>query len=471
MNRKTIYYASAFFAATTLLCLVLVGSDSGMTIRPTEGTGSDYALSFTSGTNKLATGAYDGTSAYSGTGTAISGLGTSISFDYASFYNPASAWQKIQAGGYFTNTIPIHGLKSVALTKADTSASFIVYWSATPTFVDINSTAYDTTSALSVTCTFGDSYPNYLKVVATTDSTISNATITFDCANHQTLGSSFYLGKYPQTLVEDTTLLTALDTAKDNDSDGYLEYGNQEYQKITATPYVSGSYKSVSGTTTFVDQTTYYFKVEPIQWRVLSGKTASTGLVMAEKILTHGDYLPSTTDRTIDGTTIYSNNYQYSNLRCLLNGYDGSAYGASNSTNKGFIDVAFNAAEKACIKTTTVDNSAATTDTATNTYVCPNTNDKLFALSYQDLINTSHGFKAAYYSSDTNRKGYLTDYARATGAWMNSDGSGSYWSRSPANNKNDIVGVLYSGSVFNSSNPANSPTNNSIRPAFTVNLG
>jgi hypothetical protein len=60
------------------------------------------------------------------------------------------------------------------------------------------------------------------------------------------LGTSFDLGKYPQTLVEDSATLAALKTATDSDSDGYLEYGSDEYKKVTGAPYYS-NYKSAFG--------------------------------------------------------------------------------------------------------------------------------------------------------------------------------------------------------------------------------
>jgi hypothetical protein len=52
------------------------------------------------------------------------------------------------------------------------------------------------------------------------------------------LGTSFDLGKYPQTVVEDSATLAALKTATDSDSDGYLEYGSDEYKKVTGAPYI-----------------------------------------------------------------------------------------------------------------------------------------------------------------------------------------------------------------------------------------
>jgi hypothetical protein len=48
-------------------------------------------------------------------------------------------------------------------------------------------------------------------------------------------------------VVEDSATLTALASATDTDSDGYLEYGDAEYKKATGAPHGSG-YKSASGT-------------------------------------------------------------------------------------------------------------------------------------------------------------------------------------------------------------------------------
>jgi uncharacterized repeat protein (TIGR02543 family) len=139
-------------------------------------------------------------------------------------------------------------------------------------------------------------YDADLNVVSNSDSytfVMPEADVNLSADFQKVLGSSFTLGKYPQTVVEDSTLLSALASATDTDSDGYLEYGSDEYKKVTGAPYESG-YKSASGSTiTFASGTTYYFKVEPIEWRVLSGKGATTGLAMSEKVLTNSCYYPN----------------------------------------------------------------------------------------------------------------------------------------------------------------------------------
>lgn len=273
-----------------------------------------------------------------------------------------------------------------------------------------------------------------------------------------TLGMSFTLGKYPQTVVEDSTLLTALASATDTDSDGYLEYGSDEYKKVdSADPWDTG-YKSASGNVTFATGTTYYFRVEPIQWRVLSGQASKTGLVMAENVLTNSAYYTSASNRSVSGSTVYPNNYQYSTLRAMLNGYNGSAYSVANFSGKGFLDVAFTATEKAYITTTTVDNSAATTGSSSNSYACANTSDRIFALSYRNLTNASYGI--------------LTDYARATGASMYTDssyyGNGDWWSRSPFAGHSDCAWFVDCVGYLLGSSVDFSPFG--VRPSFNVDI-
>ena len=696
-NKKKSLAVAAPLVVATLLLAVAFGA-AGPLIAAGE-SGTDYSISFDKSTNKIGTEAWVSPSTvYSGSGYAMTGLGNKIAFDYNSFANPTSAWQIIKGGGYFTNTDPIHGMKSITFTKANSSTGLQIYWSSDTTFSETNSATYDTTSALTFTCDFSGYSPNYIKVVAlgTGANAITSGSILFSCANQyptltltadhtemgsvsgggihkvgsnvtlaatpetghsfagwyngstlvssenpyvfvmpesdlsyearftvnsykvsleskeiattpagscelsgsgtyaygssatisakpaagygflgwydgstlisskdsytftipakdvsyvakyskkyhvsvtsfdeakgtvsgsgdfaytanvtvtatgigfyqaatwyddsfspvstdlaytftmaeadihlsadfqKALGSSFALGRYPQTVVEDSTLLTALASASDTDSDGYLEYGSGEYKKVTAAPYKSG-YESASGTMTFVKGTTYYFKVEPIEWRVLSGKGKTIGLVMAEKILTNSAYYTSRNDRSVSGSTVHANNYQYSTLRAMLNGYDGSSYSVDNFTGKGFLDVAFTETEKAYITTTTVDNSAATTDSSTNSYACANTSDKIFALSYQDLLNTSYGFNSSTEYVDS-RAGVLTDYARATGTDMFTGspyyGAGCWLPRSPSASGSYIVSYVKLGGCLGGSWVEYAAS--SVRPSFTLNIG
>ncbi len=242
------------------------------------------------------------------------------------------------------------------------------------------------------------------------------------------LGTTLSLGDYPQTVVEDATLLTALGNITEVNSRGYLDYNSNEYLKVTAAPYGSG-YKSISGLTTFINGNTYYFKVEPIEWTVLSGVGTQSGLVVSKYILGNSYFYTSASERTLDGSTIYPNNYQYSTLRAFLNNYNGESYGVTDYSSSGFLNKAFTTSEQSLIQTTTVNNSASSTDSNSNPYVCANTDDKIFALSYQEANNT------AYFADATARKKVVSDYARATGAYCSSStGCGCWLLRSPHSN-------------------------------------
>jgi hypothetical protein len=92
-------------------------------------------IAFDKSTNKIGTDKFVSPSTvYSGSGFATTGLGNKIGFDYSSFANPTTVWQLIKGGGYFTNTDPISGMKSITLTKSNSASGFQIYWSETKTF-------------------------------------------------------------------------------------------------------------------------------------------------------------------------------------------------------------------------------------------------------------------------------------------------------------------------------------------------
>lgn len=78
-----------------------------------------------------------------------------------------------------------------------------------------------------------------------------------------------------------------------------------------------------------------------------------------------------------------SNNYMFSDIRAWLNAYNQTPgfSGGESWTSDGFLKKAFTDEEQEIISTTEVDNSASTTDSLSNSYVCNNTEDKIFLLS------------------------------------------------------------------------------------------
>ena len=226
--------------------------------------------------------------------------------------------------------------------------------------------------------------------------------IRVDAEGKKDAGGSYILfGEYPQALkAESVTVgITADSRGYYLGSDGFY------YAKVMADPNNSG-YTFSSGAKV-TDGTVYYFKVEPIRWRILSDD-GTNALILCDSIIANKRYDDS------------SNNYANSEIRAWL--------------NEAFYNTTFNDLQKALVNTVTVDNSVESTGYSSNSYACENTSDKVFLLSYKEVTNADYGFSSSG-QSDTARQMTVSDYARATGAYMSTSssyyGNGYWWLRSP----------------------------------------
>ncbi len=193
----------------------------------------------------------------------------------------------------------------------------------------------------------------------------------------------------------------------------------------SASPESNGYYKGSDGEYYAQAEDGNYYKVERLRWRILDDNYGEgTALIVCDVIVDQvayqsnyiksGSYYYATDeggtilideDATIgegvdSNYQVYANNYKHSELREYLTGT--------------FYDTAFNDNEKASIVLTEVDNSLASTSNNGGQYVCENTNDYVFALSYVEAGNTDRNFKP-------------TSYAEANGA----SSTGYGWLRSP----------------------------------------
>jgi len=219
-------------------------------------------------------------------------------------------------------------------------------------------------------------------------------------------GNYIYFGEYPQTIKADNVTIT--DTT---DSRGYyLGSDGCYYAKLKATPCTS--YYTFTTGEVIDGGNVYYFKVEPIRWRILSEENGEAFL-LCDSIIANQRFDEK------------SNNYAESEIRAWL--------------NNTFYDTAFGELEKALILTTEVDNSAKSANphddsnywnNGVNRYVCENTRDRVFLLSEEEVTNSAYGFEM--YTSDKGRVMATSDYSRAIGAMMNDDGIGWWWLRSPS---------------------------------------
>jgi hypothetical protein len=289
--------------------------------------------------------------------------------------------------------------------------------------------------------------------------------IEFSCSDENPLegggSKTVLMGMYPQSNVTDSELITTLDGLAGTlptsaNSQSWADYGyyisgsvssymwyidiensGNEYRGVYFTSYrpyytattssTSNSYQDDNGYTT---SSVYWFKYEPITWKVLDVQSSSAFL-MADLVLDSQDYHYSTSNRTIDGSTVYANNYKESHIRSWL--------------NDNFYNTAFTAAEKARIQTTTVDNSVASTGYDPNAYACANTSDKVFLLSYSETTNASYGL-----STTTARQLKPSAYAQSQGVYTDTSNGNSYWwLRSPDLHNADYArSVNYNGDVY-----------------------
>ncbi len=231
-------------------------------------------------------------------------------------------------------------------------------------------------------------------------------------------------GLYPQSRVSDKATIASLNSLTSAESNGWYLLDGEYYAKKEAEPY-SSSYAFDDGAT-IVSGTTYWFKCDPIEWKILSSESGEYSLVSAALLDAH-DYDSSTSNRTIDGKTVYQNNYEHSGIREWLNG--------------DFYDSAFSLGGS-CVLTTTVDNSASTTGSSSNPYACGNTQDKVYLLSYKDYENSD------YFADAAARRCKTTDWARASGAYCDTDYNGWCWTRSPYSSYSDYAWYVNYGAAL-----------------------
>lgn len=228
------------------------------------------------------------------------------------------------------------------------------------------------------------------------------------------IGVYIYFGEFPQTLKQDNVIIT-----EEKDRRGYyLGNDGEYYAKVMAQP--NGEYAFENGVNATVG-TVYYFKVEPLKWRIIS-ETTDRMILICESIIDSGIY---------DGDT---NNYENSDLRSWLNGW--------------FYENAFNSYQKALVLDTLVSNSANTTASVTNPNAGTTTSDKVFMASYSEMINSTYGFSSGRTDIVEESDGYykrskcVSDYALAKGCYVDDDGNGWWWLRSPYSENTESVSVV-----------------------------
>ena len=300
--------------------------------------------------------------------------------------------------------------------------------------------------------------------------------------------NKIYFGSYPQTRVEDNNIISQLNTSAgelpsvgnnnswtdygyyiDSNVESYMWYididqnndGANDYRGVYFIKYRPfGTTQPVGISYGWQDDyklntnTVYWYKYEPIEWDILKEEDGKA-LIISNLIIDSQDYCHESSNTVFDhnGGEGYANNYALSSIRKWL--------------NETFYNTAFRTLEKELINLTEVDNSKATTINSTSDeYVCENTNDNIFLLSYSEV--------GLYYPNPESRQCLSTDYAKCQGLkYYNNIDSSIWWTRSPYNKTNITDSSIYVSVVENNGSYTNNKargTDTGVRPVLWITL-
>ncbi len=225
-------------------------------------------------------------------------------------------------------------------------------------------------------------------------------------------GKSVFYGYYPQTVVEEPALLAELKKIPSPQGNGWYLHQGRYYAKILATPY-EDEYSFASGKRVMRAQE-YWFACEPIKWRILR-RGGDRCVLMSERLLDVHGFDPRSNIKK------NTNDYSLSEIRRWLNG--------------DFLQTAFSLGSSNILWTLVNNSPSSTEDPENPPECCENTKDKVFLLSYAEVMSESFGFR-----SFSEREGVFTDYALARGIYSY-EGKASWWLRSPSKPASDALRV------------------------------
>ncbi len=248
-------------------------------------------------------------------------------------------------------------------------------------------------------------------------------------------GEYILFGQYPQSLVTDSSIVERLKSKAGDVPPSFMgtynwtsyEYGvpssyerqdfmwyrdiehnGEKYRAVYFIAYRPSS-KDYSPTETYSRQddngyfieTEYFFKYEPVKWRIVQ-TAGNTATLVADLVIDSYEFYP---EFYTDGNP---NNYAESAIRAWL--------------NDSFYKTAFNTLEKSVLVKSTVVNDAASTGQNENQYACENTQDYVYLLSYVEANK--------YFTSASALQKETTDYAKCQGVLVSKDGNTAWWLRS-----------------------------------------
>lgn len=258
-------------------------------------------------------------------------------------------------------------------------------------------------------------------------------------------GSKIEFGSYPQSEVTDADEVAKLEADSENylwvsykyysgtgnSTDGEMEPGDfmlykdfysggEMFRAVTFSEYRPGTGGGLKGDV-FSNQkdndyhpnNVYYFKYEPLTWRVLD---PDEGYIMCDNIIDSQSY---------QNFVIRKDDKLYNSKDCTNYVSDWETCSLRQWLNKTFYNTAFSREEKMLIGTTFLENNS-----PDGTWFGTDTGDKIFILSFDDVINSAYGFNSSNSEFDEARKLKGTDYSKCQGVYI-SQGYPHWWLRTP----------------------------------------
>lgn len=258
-----------------------------------------------------------------------------------------------------------------------------------------------------------------------------------------------YYGTYPQTIAHKKAVKEMSETT-DNTGYYYSTYDDSHYEKITSANVYGKKYE-FSDETVITEENTYYFKVEPIKWKVFGQFNLNTGRIqlylLSELILDSMCFKEIYTESFVDGNWYgnenqLANNWAYSDVRKWL--------------NDDFYKMAFTEEERASI----VERETKE--------VCPIYNEedpteKVYCISYDQAVTLGEYTLAK-----------VSDYARCRDTFMAINpevyGNGRYWLTNAGTESYQVAYVSNYNNIVNGSGESAGSEFMGVRPAMIIDV-
>ncbi|MBR1747727.1 MAG: hypothetical protein IJ735_05920 [Clostridia bacterium] len=299
-----------------------------------------------------------------------------------------------------------------------------------------------------------------------------------------------YYGEMPQSRVTDYNLVRVL-----RNSSEYLAARNRPitFGMITLTgPWPSGQFTYNGNKYFFLrpnnvpnlsengysSSSYYFFKVEPIEWRVLKKKnetpaSGNTVTLMSTCILGGGRYCENGgIVQNVYETYVNQNNFSMSGFENYF--FDGNTmyHGGNAALMKydGMRDTVKSLYDMMSFSNTSIIRSRSFSFYKNIFNGTDSFSDNLWIIDYNEALSVESGFSSDYKYNDPLRKAYCTDFAAAQGVFRSTErgtmNQGSWWLRGGSKRKT-VAYVKYTGYVhrYTASNYA---LLSGIRPCMNV---